>query len=60
MEVSGKKDEKPAPPTEADREEAADLPEGWRPETDVGSGRTYYYNAKTGESSWKKPANEKV
>ena len=60
VEVSGKKDEKPAPPTEADREEAADLPEGWRPETDVGSGRTYYYNAKTGESSWKKPANEKV
>lgn len=28
----------------------------WSEATDPGSGRVYYYNAKTGETSWEKPA----
>ena len=43
-------------PTMADGEEAAAVPDGWRPEHDMGTGRYYYYNTKTGESTWIKPA----
>jgi len=41
----------PGPPPSG----AAVLPPGWTPQVDPASGRTYYYNTKTGESSWTPP-----
>ena len=35
--------------------QAATLPPGWQAVTDPGSGRTYYANQSTGESSWVVP-----
>jgi len=34
---------------------AAALPEGWRATLDPGSGRTYYFNAATGQTQWTLP-----
>ena len=34
---------------------AAALPEGWRATLDPGSGRTYYFNATTGQTQWTLP-----
>lgn len=31
------------------------LPENWTEATDPGSGRVYYYNTATNETSWEKP-----
>ena len=38
---------------------AAGLPGGWQAGTDGDSGKTYYYNSATGESSWEPPARPK-
>ena len=43
---------KVAPETEV----AKELPEAWVEATDPSSGRAYFYNTKTGETSWERPA----
>ena len=53
-----KQDEKPLPPpTEGMYPAAAGggLPDGWTEMSDPNSGAKYYYNSKTGETTWTKP-----
>mmetsp|Transcript_3491 Transcript_3491/g.4105 ORF Transcript_3491/g.4105 Transcript_3491/m.4105 type:complete len:334 (+) Transcript_3491:67-1068(+) len=38
--------------------DAGSLPEGWAEHQDPGTGRTFYYKAATGETSWEKPQAE--
>jgi hypothetical protein len=46
------------PPPPAQKSDSSLLPEGWRIEVDPTSGREYFYNEDSGESSWTMP--EKV
>ena len=39
---------------------AAELPRGWQAATDEGSGKTYYFNSATRESSWEPPVQPKT
>ena len=41
-------------------ESPEDLPEGWITNVSKKTGKTYYYNTKTGESQWEKPAKDQV
>ena len=42
---------------EGEAERASGLPKGWE-EKDDGTGKKYFYNAETGESTWDRPADE--
>lgn len=44
------------PPPPGSDAGAAGLPPGWSAAVDPGSGRTYYVNASTGQTSWEPPA----
>ena len=46
---------RPPPPDGADATEQDGLPDGWTVEMDGDRGREYYYNTRTGETSWTKP-----
>jgi len=45
----------PPPPPGPPPSGAGLLPPGWTPQVDPASGRAYYYNMQTGESSWTAP-----
>lgn len=38
----------------------SDLPSGWEERISKSTGRTYYFNRRTNESQWEKPANHQV
>ncbi|PFX18490.1 Peptidyl-prolyl cis-trans isomerase NIMA-interacting 1 [Stylophora pistillata] len=38
----------------------SDLPSGWEERISKSTGRTYYFNRRTNESQWEKPANNQV
>lgn len=38
----------------------SDLPSGWEEKISKSTGRTYYFNRRTNESQWEKPANNQV
>jgi len=44
------------PPPATMREKEQSLPDGWNSAVDEQTGRVYYYNSNTGESSWELPA----
>ena len=46
----------PSPSPSPSPDTNSDLPSGWAAYVDPGSGRTYYSNQSTGESTWDKPA----
>lgn len=42
--------------TDEEQDDAYDLPAGWHAILDESTGRTYFANLETGESSWEPPA----
>ena len=45
----------PAPSTSSDGNAYSDLPAGWEALADPSTGKTYYWNEDTGETSWDRP-----